>query len=144
MKFYIVNLLVILFSSIIALGEVSFASSCSAWKKDNSVSCIFAEKNSSLWTRACEDTETTCKSPRSSHAPCDSETICVEDSVNPNELEDICTSWKKSDSVTCLTGSALWIRACQMSWIPTEICSDKNPNDYSLRANTLYLSESLK
>jgi hypothetical protein len=31
-----------------------------------------------------------------------------------------------------------------MNWIPTEICSYKNPNDYSRRANTLYLSDSLK
>jgi len=105
-----------------------YASNCTPWQVNDSASCVFAGNNATLWTRSCEESETSCKNPRFSHAPCDNETMCVENGMNPNYLESTCTPWRIYPQTECITGTPLWVRSCQMAWIATESCSAKEPD----------------
>ena len=125
----------LLFLSLVLISTLSSAkveSTCSNWQKEDGVTCIFAGRDASSYTRQCSDP---CRVVIYGHPKndpnCKREQVCHFD--DPSTFIGNCSSWTRVDSVTCYnadsgTWEQQWARACTVGFKDTA-CSSEMPQD---------------
>ena len=102
---------------------------CTAWTKQDGVSCIFAGEEANIFKRQCENPCHQDRSGNGNMGPnCDMEDLCHFN--DPSTFNGVCSDWTPVSGVTCYDPNSQsweqkWVRSCTVglrdTWCSREI-----------------------
>jgi hypothetical protein len=111
------------------VAQLSYASYCSSWTKQDGVSCIFASEGADLYKRQCENPCHVSRNGSGNMGPgCDQEEVCHFNS--PTTFNGLCSDWIKDGNANCYNPATQayeqqWVRACTVGLSQTWCSSNK-------------------